>query len=92
MPNTRNPQMVEALNQWLANHVDEIAQRRRGMSDRLRAEFETATGHHIQASTFIELVRRYRRDNGVEFVQLSRYYTPKRAQLAASLQDTSGTA
>jgi hypothetical protein len=69
--------MVEALNTFIQQHTDEIAQRRHGMAERPWLQFVTETGHRIQLSTFTELVRRYRRANGIEFVRLSKYYKPK---------------
>jgi hypothetical protein len=77
MGHRRDPDMLAAFDTFIRQHTEEIVQRRHGMAERLWQQFVTETGHNVQISTFSELVRRYRRDNGIEFVRVSKYYVPK---------------
>jgi hypothetical protein len=83
MPNRpRNPEMLTALNQFIADHIEEIRLRTKGKNERLLRQFTEQTCYDIPLRTFTEIVKRYMRDHGIEWALMPNKYRKPRAPAA----------
>jgi hypothetical protein len=77
----RDPVMVAALNQFIAEHIEEIRSRTKGKNDRLLRQFTEQTQHAIVMSTFTDIVKKYMRQNNITLApSTNKYYkyTPRK--------------
>jgi hypothetical protein len=68
---------IDSVNQFFNQHREQLAQRRRGLFEHLRKEYEATSENQISLYMFKTLATKYRREHEVRFEALSKYYKPK---------------
>jgi hypothetical protein len=73
-----SPEIVTALEAFLAQNIERIKQRKKGEPERLKGEFETQTGFHITMSYYTNTAIRYRKQRGITMeLADNKYYKPQ---------------
>jgi hypothetical protein len=74
----RSIALVNAVNEFLTIHANLLELRKRGQTERLRQEFEQASGMSIVPSSFQELLSRFRINNNIALKRAANpYYHPR---------------
>jgi hypothetical protein len=76
--------IYEALTQFIDEHVDLIARRKKGQTEQLRIQFETQTGQHVSAHMFGEFLTWYRRTHDIVMINdPNSWYAQKKRSASA---------
>jgi hypothetical protein len=86
--NQLSPEVVKAVNEYLADHVEEIRKRNKGKLENMWSDFQNSTNLKISLYSFKKLMSIYRKTNNIEFIVLTR--EPKKPK-TKKLQDFENT-
>jgi uncharacterized protein YyaL (SSP411 family) len=69
--------IIDSVNEFFNEHREQLAQRRRGLFEQLREEYQATSQRQISMYMFKTLATKYRREHDVKFEALSPYYKPR---------------
>jgi hypothetical protein len=78
MPNRKTSQeTIDAVNNYLAQHQEELTRRNRGVFEALFQDFRASSDRNVCFWLFKTMTTKYRREHDLKFVKTSQYYKPK---------------